>query len=65
VDWKASAEGCRLSVELPVGTTAEIHLPQDWGKRVTLDEKMIAGEDKGGVIAIDVGPGAHLIVVGR
>jgi hypothetical protein len=64
VDWKTSAGGFQLSVELPAGSTARIYLSGDRGNRITLDEKMIEGDDENGSIAIDAGPGTHLIKVG-
>jgi alpha-L-rhamnosidase len=65
VNWKASAEGLHLTVELPAGTTARICLPVDWGTHVTADEKSVAGDDDNGIIAINTGPGLHAIVIGR
>jgi hypothetical protein len=65
VDWKASLEQFRLSVELPAGMTAEIRLPLDWGKRVVVDGKRVAGEEARGLVAVDVSAGKHEIVVGK
>jgi hypothetical protein len=65
VDWAASADKFRLSVELPAGTMALIHLPDDWTKNITLDGKPIAGEDKNVIMAIKAGQAAHVITAGR
>jgi hypothetical protein len=65
VDWKASAEEFRLTIELPAGTTAQIRLPLDWGTHVTLDAKLTGVENKYGVFALNASPGTHLIIVGR
>jgi len=65
VDWKASPEQFCLSVELPAGMTAEIRLPLDWGKRVVVDGKRVAGEEASGLIAVDLSAGKHEIVVGK
>jgi alpha-L-rhamnosidase len=64
IDWKTASAGLHLNVELPANVSAQIHLPTDWGKRLMLDGKLIPALIDDGSIAVEVGSGAHAIVLG-
>jgi alpha-L-rhamnosidase len=65
VGWEVSVKAIQVKVELPAGTTGRMCLPQDWGKRVTVDAKVIESDSRNGVIEFEVGSGTHLITAGQ
>ena len=64
VDWKKSASGFRLSVNLPPGVTAETRLPMDWGQNVQLDGKATKANSRDGYLVLEIGAGPHEAIIG-
>jgi alpha-L-rhamnosidase len=66
VDWKQSADGFSIAIELPTGCTALVRLPADWGDQVWLDDTTTAGTKRSGTIDVEItAAGKHRLTVGR
>jgi hypothetical protein len=55
VDWKSSADRFEMTIDLPANTPAQVRLPGDWGKHVSVDGKAVKGNEVGGAILVELG----------
>ena len=60
VDWKASAIEMRVVVEVPEGSSAQVHMPVTWGTAVEVDGNVVTGG-----MAVEVAAGRHEFVARR
>lgn len=66
VDWRHTAAGFYLALELPPETSAQVRLPLEWGDRVQVDGKPTIGTKHDGTVEVEVtGSGKHELSVGR
>lgn len=66
VDWRQSATGFQMTVELPPHTSAIVRLPSDWGNQIVVDGKSVTGRTHDRSIEIDLqAAGKHVLAVGQ
>jgi len=66
VDWRHTADGFHLDLELPPQTSALVRLPPDWGQQVQVDGKSMTGTKHDGTVDVEVTEsGKHELSVGR
>ena len=66
VDWRHTADGFHLDLELPPRTSALVRLPSEWGKQVQVDGKPMIGTKREGTVEVELTEsGKHELSVGR
>jgi hypothetical protein len=65
VDWKRSAAGFRLMVNLPLDVIAEMRLPPDWSQKAQLDGKATDANLGDGYLVLEITAGRHEIILGK
>jgi hypothetical protein len=66
VDWRHTADGFHLDLELPPQSSALVRLPSEWGEQVQVDGKPMIGTKRAGTVDVEVtASGKHELSVGR
>jgi hypothetical protein len=65
VDWKRSATGFRVMVNLPPDVSAEMRLPPDWGKKAQVDGNATDSNPGDGYLVLEIRGGRHEVVLGK
>jgi len=65
VDWKKSANGLRLTVNLPPGVTAQTRLPTDWGQNARVNGNAAKVNLQDGYLELEISAGRHEIEIGE
>jgi len=66
VDWRHTADGFHLALELPPQTSALVRLPSQWGEQTQVDGKPVTATKHDATVDVEVtGSGKHELSVGR
>lgn len=66
IDWRQTAAGFQMNVDLPPQTSAVVRLPSDWGNQIVIDGKSVTCQTHDRSIELNLKvPGKHVLAVGQ